>query len=308
MRSNIKAADEILGIKYKVLDKGYVQLVDYCGGDDMIESFARISYGKGTIKSSDTRNLIRYLISHRHSTPIESTELSFGLALPIHVARQLVRHRTFSPINEYSARYSEVPEVCYENYELNIQSKNNKQGRAEDKIDDTNDFQSQINNIHEQSFTLYQDMLKDGVAKELARMHLPLNSYTYWFCKMDLSNLFKFLSLRLDKHAQWEIRQYAQIIACMTKLVAPIAFEAFYDYHFMGTHFSRLELSLLNYQMQLKNSQNPAINDRDLIAAKATELGMSKREIEEFASKLEVKPEQDFSLDKYELYSPNIEV
>lgn len=305
MRNNIKAADEILGIKYKVLDNGYVQLVDYCGGDDMIESFARISYGKGTRKSSDTRNLIRYLISHRHSTPIESTELSFGLALPIHVARQLVRHRTFSPINEYSARYSEVPEVCYENYELNIQSKNNKQGRAEDKIDDTNNFQSQINNIHEQSFILYQDMLKEGVAKELARMHLPLNSYTYWFCKMDLSNLFKFLSLRLDKHAQWEIRQYAKIIACMTKLVAPIAFEAFYDYQFMGTHFSRLEISLLNYEMHMQNPENAVQTTVDPLWIEAERLGMSKREFEEYVEKTKIKSPQDFSLEQYEIYNPS---
>jgi len=316
MRTNIETADKVLGKKYKVLDHGWVSLVDYCGGDEMIENFARTSYGQGTRATSDRRNLIRYLIRNHHSTPIESTELSFSIALPIHVARQLVRHRTFSPINEYSARYSEVPEVIYDKYSFNLQSKNNKQGRKDETIDAENEsnYKKSIMENQKEAFGLYNDLLQEGVAREIARMHLPLNTYTYWFCKMDLNNLLKMLKLRCDSHAQEEIRQYAFLIGSLTKLVAPLAFEAWYDYAFAASNWTRLDkqfLHNLNDYVRFHNQYEPFnlldVKDnqyyisKDEILKIATEVGMSKRELDEFWKKLEVPEYTDFTLDNYEV-------
>lgn len=295
-RKNIDAADEILGLKFPVLNNGWVGLVDYCGGDEMIESFARTSYGKGTRPVSDRRALIRYLVSHYHTTPIECTEISFDIALPIHVARQLVRHRTFSPINEYSARYSIVPEVLYEDYELNLQSKNNKQGRNDDIVTEADLFSDKIKDSHVQAFALYNDMVNAGVAREIARMHLPLNCYTYWFCKMDLNNLFKMLRLRLDSHAQDEIREYAGVIAGIVKRVAPLAFEAFFDYHYCASSFSKFDKELLNVLLDMSHSYN---SPDATLTKKGLELGMTKREIDDFFNKIQPSKFkfEDFDLD-----------
>ena len=295
-RLNIEEADEILGLKFPVLDYGWVGLVDYCGGDEMIESFARTSYGKGTRKTNERRGLIRYLINHYHTTPIECTEISFDIALPIHVARQLVRHRTFSPINEYSARYSIVPEVLYENYELNLQSKNNKQGRNEELVDEGDLFSKEVEESHKKAFELYNKMIESGVAREIARMHLPLNCYTYWFCKMDLNNIFKMLRLRLDSHAQYEIRQFAHVIAGITKRVAPIAFEAWFDYHYCGSSFSKFDKILLDGMI------GGTYRDINELKTHAESIKMTKREVEDFLKK--IKP-CEFKLEDFDLNPKN---
>lgn len=291
-RTNIKEADEILGLKFPVLNHGWVGMVDYCGGDQMIESFARTSYGKGTRPVSDSKALIRYLINHYHTTPIECTEISFDLALPIHVARQLVRHRTFSPINEYSARYSIVPETLYEDYELNLQSKNNKQGRNDNISEEGDVFSKEVKESHRNAFDLYNRMIEAGVAREIARMHLPLNCYTYWFCKMDLNNLFKMLRLRLDSHAQAEIREYAQVIAGIAKRVAPIAFEAFFDYHYCASSLNRFDKLLLEGMI---GGTYLHLND---MKKHAESIGMTKREIDDFLTK--IQPSK-FKLEDFEL-------
>lgn len=235
--------DSIIGKLYPVLDKGYVGLVDYMGGDAAIVQAARVSYGKGTKSVSDDTGLIRYLMRHRHTTPFEMVELKFIASMPIYVARQWVRHRTAS-INEYSARYSEVPDVFdIPNLErINPQSTLNKQGR-EGVLPEhvSKDFKESVENISKLAYDEYQKGLKAGIARETARISLPLNTYTKWYWKIDLHNLFHFLSLRLDAHAQYEIREYARVMADITKKVAPVAYGAFEDYILNGVSFSDMD-------------------------------------------------------------------
>lgn len=314
MRKNIETADAFLGRYFPVLDYGFVAMVDYMGGDHAIEQYARTSYGSGTRKTSDTKHLIRYLIRQYHSTPIESTEIAFHLALPIHVARQLVRHRTFSPINEYSGRYSVMPDLFYtpelENFAK--QSSNNKQGRSEECYpeDRYNFYMNQVQELRKTSKELYHGMIKDGVAREIARMDLPLSTYTYWYCKMDLNNLFKLLRLRLDNHAQWEIRQYANIMAGLAKTVAPIAFEAFVDYNLCAKSFTRLDALLYNKLCTsiLPLTEHKAVNLelKELIEDKMIlslvfeevkkEIQITNREVNEFWEKLIVPEVPNFDL------------
>lgn len=310
-RKNIEAADEILEKYFPVLDYGFVSLVDYMGGDDSLEKYARVSYGSKTRKVSDTRGLIRYLIRHFHTTPIESTELAFHIGLPIHVARQLVRHRTFSPINEYSGRYSVMPDIFYTPAQENFspQSKNNKQGRSDTSLDgDKYDyFIKEIQELRNNSSNLYHKMLDDGVAREIARMDLPLSTYTYWYCKMDLGNLFKLLKLRLDPHAQWEIRQYAKVIAGMVKRVAPIAFEAFCDYSFYADPLTKLDKKFLEFLVKEFNFDSfDAVKNiyEGSGCVEHKKIGFSDREIEEFWKKLVIPESLDFDLKIEDSKSP----
>jgi thymidylate synthase (FAD) len=301
MRKVITEAESVLGVKYRVLDHGHVGLVDYMGGDEAIDNFARVSYGEGTRKTSERAGLIRYLVRKRHSSPLESTELAFNIACPIHVARQIVRHRTAS-MNEYSARYSIVPEVIYDDYSCQAQSDNNKQGRSSDLIDRGLEscYKSDIREIQDESFKVYRDMVKSGVAREIARMHLPLNTYTYFFWKMDLGNLFKFLSLRLDLHAQYEVRQFAHAIGCLTRLVAPIAFDAFVDYELDSVRMTSLDMRLLELLSQKGyNCIGAEIGDqlKEFIQTEGKAFGMGKREIAEFLEKISCETlDRDFSL------------
>lgn len=252
--------DQIIGKRYPVLDKGFVGLVDYMGGDAAIVQAARVSYGKGTKSVSDDSGLIRYLMRHRHTTPFEMVELKFVASMPIYVARQWVRHRTAN-INEYSARYSEMPEKfdIPELERINPQSTTNKQGR-EGALPDgvTSDFRSSVESVSKMAYAEYQKGLQAGIARETARIVLPLNTYTEWYWKIDLHNLFHFLSLRLDKHAQLEIRQYAEVMAQITKMVVPIAYKAFEDYVLNGTSFSGLEQNALSYILAGKTPEEAA--------------------------------------------------
>jgi len=244
--------EKILYEALPVLDHGFVRVVDYMGDDTSIVQSARVSYGKGTKKVSTDSGLIKYLMRHRHSTPFEMCEIKYHVKLPIFVARQWIRHRTAN-VNEYSARYSILDKEFYLPTKENLaaQSRNNRQGRG-DLIDgeQANDILKILKEDAEKNYNDYETILnerhdgtivnegKKGLARELARMNLTLNTYTQWYWKTDLLNLLNFLSLRADDHAQYEIRIYADVmIDCLKKWV-PITYEAFMDYRVGGMELS----------------------------------------------------------------------
>jgi thymidylate synthase (FAD) len=244
--------EKILYEALPVLDHGFVRVVDYMGDDTSIVQSARVSYGKGTKKVSTDSGLIKYLMRHRHSTPFEMCEIKYHVKLPIFVARQWIRHRTAN-VNEYSARYSILDKEFYLPTKENLatQSKSNRQGRG-DLIDgeQANDILKILKEDAEKNYNDYEIILnerhdgtivnesKKGLARELARMNLTLNTYTQWYWKTDLLNLLSFLSLRSDDNAQYEIRAYADVmIDCLKKWV-PITYEAFMDYRVGGMELS----------------------------------------------------------------------
>lgn len=274
----IKEAEEILGKTINCLDHGFVRLVDYMGGDSSIVQAARVSYGKGTKTTSEDRGLIRYLMRNHHTTPLEMVEMKWHCKMPIFVARQWVRHRTAS-INEYSLRYSEPKDEFYipKADEIRFQSVSNRQGSSEEKVSDevaskVIDFITQTSTS---SMKTYEEMSKDGIAKELARMGLPINLYTEWYWKNDLHNTLHFLKLRLDHHAQKEIRVYAEAMADVVKKVTPLAYEAFEDYVLNSVSFSALELRALRTWMT------------GIPAVEASLIIENKREKAEFLDKLD---------------------
>ena len=233
------------------LDRGFIRLVDSMGNDDAIVQAARVSYGKGTRKVSQDRGLIRYLMRHRHTTPFEMVEFKFHAKMPIFVARQWVRHRTAN-INEYSLRYSEARDEFYIPDEEHIlfQSKLNKQGRSgEVPADLKKKVQDYFRDISDKSYTIYSELNDAGIARELARAILPVNIYTEWYWKNDLHNILHFLSLRMDPHAQYEIRIYAEAMAEIVKKIAPFAYEAFQDYVVGGMRFSSIEQARLTEKL-----------------------------------------------------------
>ena len=232
-RAISEGMEENLFLIHKVLDHGFIRVIDYMGNDTSIVQAARVSYGEGTKKSRDDRSLIFYLMRHWHSTPFEMCEVKFHIKLPVFVARQWIRHRTAN-VNEYSARYSILDNEFYipkfEN--LASQSNSNNQGRGEILKGSEADKVIQIlKDDSLRNYQNYQEMLsqdnKKGLARELARMNLPTNIYTQWYWKIDLHNLFNFIRLRNDNHAQYEIRVYAEKIAKLVKSWVPVAFEAF---------------------------------------------------------------------------------
>ncbi len=252
-RNTVAGLEDILYEPAHVLDHGFVRAVDYMGDDSAIVQAARVSYGTGTKKVSEDRGLIRYLMRHRHTTPFEMCEIKFHVKLPVFVARQWIRHRTAN-VNEYSARYSILEDEFYipDQAHLAAQSTSNHQGRGEvlegaeaAKILDI------LRGDAVNAYGHYQEMLnetadgepivpsRDGLARELARINLPVNIYTQWYWKIDLHNLFHFLSLRADPHAQYEIRVYADAMAEMVKRWVPHAFEAFEDYRLGSAYLSR---------------------------------------------------------------------
>ena len=236
-----------------VLDHGFVRVIDYMGDDAAIVQAARVSYGAGTRQARDDRGLIRYLMRHRHSTPFEMCEIKLHVKLPIFVARQWIRHRTAN-VNEYSARYSVMDREFYipAPEQLAAQSSANRQGRGETlEGEEAAEVLRLLRDDAAQTYDNYQRMLNQtfegetieegrrGLARELARMNLTANVYTQWYWKTDLHNLFHFLSLRADPHAQYEIRVYADAIGALTKAWVPAAWEAFEDYRLGGAHLSR---------------------------------------------------------------------
>jgi len=244
--------EKILYEAIPVLDHGFVRVVDYMGDDSSIVQSARVSYGKGTKKVSTDSGLIKYLMRHRHSTPFEMCEIKYHVKLPIFIARQWIRHRTAN-VNEYSARYSILDKEFYMPSKDNLaaQSTSNRQGRG-DLINgkQADEILNILKKDAEQTYDNYELMLNErfdgstinennkGLARELARMNLTLNTYTQWYWKTDLLNLLNFLSLRADSHAQYEIRAYADVMVDALKKWVPITFEAFMDYRVGGMELS----------------------------------------------------------------------
>ena len=252
--------EKILYEVLPVLDHGFVRVVDYMGDDTSIVQSARVSYGKGTKKVSTDSGLIKYLMRHRHSTPFEMCEIKYHVKLPIFVARQWIRHRTAN-VNEYSARYSILDKEFYLPTKENLaaQSKNNRQGRG-DLINDkqADDILKILKEDAEKNYNDYETMLNErydgtiinenqkGLARELARMNLTLNTYTQWYWKTDLLNLLNFLSLRADDHSQYEIRAYADVMIDSLKRWVPITYEAFMDYRIGGMELSSKGKSVIS--------------------------------------------------------------
>jgi thymidylate synthase (FAD) len=243
----------------KCLDLGFVELVDVMPrlvpedqktADYAIVQAARVSYGNGTKSVNEDRGLIRYLMRHVHTTPFEMIEFKFHCKMPIFVARQWIRHRTAN-VNEYSGRYSVMKEEFYYPDEDNLrqQSKTNKQG-GDDKIDNltASEFLNYLHDLCEGSYKRYTDYLDKGIAREQARMILPLNLYTEWYWKIDLHNLFHFLGLRCDTHAQWEIRVFAEAMLSLIQPIVPVAVEAWNDYHDHrgAMKLTKLEMEAIN--------------------------------------------------------------
>ncbi len=285
-------APELEAVLYKpieVLDHGFIRVIDYMGDDSSIVQSARVSYGKGTKKISNDKGLIKYLMRHRHSTPFEMCEIKFHIKLPIFIARQWIRHRTAN-VNEYSARYSILDKEFYipsaEN--LAAQSAINNQGRGDALTDDEASNVIQIlKKDAEQTYSNYETLLnessegniidesKSGIARELARMNLTLNTYTQWYWKIDLNNLLHFLALRADDHAQYEIRVYADAMLDIVKKWVPLTYEAFEDYRIGGTELSAKEVNLMR---KLLKGEKVSFEEE----------GLSKREWSELQRKFEI--------------------
>jgi thymidylate synthase (FAD) len=293
------AAEEILGGYFPVLDHGFVSLVDYMGSDEDVERAARVSYGYGTRKVSQTRGLIRYLRRHHHTTPSEMVELKFHCAMPMFVARQWIRHRA-SSTNEYSARYSLMPLLFYtpraEQFEL--QSRSNQQGR--EGVASAEVYREAVERweeVRRQAGGGYGWLIEHDIARELARIDLPLSTYTQWYWKTDLHNLLHFLTLRVDPHAQWEIREYGRVIAGIVKRVAPLSYEAWVDYNLGGRHLSRADREALARLVAADEQGVRARSGAALSPEELAALGLSRREVTELIEKLASPPRPDFELD-----------
>tara|TARA_B100001094_G_scaffold319630_1_gene364735 strand:- start:196 stop:1131 length:936 start_codon:yes stop_codon:yes gene_type:complete len=279
IRPSSPELESILYKPFDVLDHGFVRVIDYMGDDSAIVQSARVSYGKGTKKISNDKGLIKYLMRHRHSTPFEMCEIKFHIKLPIFIARQWIRHRTAN-VNEYSARYSILDKEFYIPSIENVASQSvvNNQGRGEVlSSEEASEVISILKKDAEQTYANYESLLnenaegealdnsKPGVARELARMNLTLNTYTQWYWKIDLNNLLHFLALRADTHAQYEIRVYADIMLDIVKKWVPITYEAFEDYRIGGTELSRKELNLIKKMMKGENTsfEDEGISNRE---------------------------------------------
>ena len=289
-RVTVAELENILYEAIPILDHGFIRVIDYMGDDTSIVQAARVSYGKGTKKVSTDSGLIKYLMRHWHSTPFEMCEIKYHVKLPIFIARQWIRHRTAN-VNEYSARYSILDKEFYlpavEN--LAAQSQSNRQGRGDVLSgDQAKKVLDLLKKDAEQTYDNYETMLNErydgsvidekqvGLARELARMNLTLNTYTQWYWKTDLLNLMNFLRLRADHHAQYEIRAYADAMLDTVKRWVPITYEAFLDYRVGGTEVSSKGKKIIQ----------KLISGEKVDAEKS---GLSKREWNELMSALELK-------------------
>ena len=273
-RATVPDLEEILYKPLPVLDHGFVRVVDYMGDDSAIVQSARVSYGKGTKKVTEDRGLINYLMRHWHTTPFEMCEIKFHIKLPIFVARQWIRHRTAN-VNEYSARYSILDKEFYlpKLEHLAAQSTVNNQGRGEvlqgeyaqevlellkrDSMQTYDTYEYLLNGNHDES--------RPGLARELARMNLPVNYYTQWYWKIDLHNLMHFLRLRADAHAQYEIQVYADVMIDVLKRWVPFAYDAFMDYRVGAATFSSKMLSVLKRRLsgEIVTKENSGLTARE---------------------------------------------
>jgi thymidylate synthase (FAD) len=257
-RQIVPEAEELLDKEIKVLDKGFVRLVDYLGGDARIVQSARVSYGEGTKTVREDKGLIDYLIRNEHTSPFEQVILTFHCKMPIFVARQWVRHRT-ARLNEISGRYSIMRDEFYlpEPEQVRLQSKRNKQGRDDEivPIDEAIKIIEKLEMEQIQTYKHYEEMLERGLARELARVNLPLSLYTEWYWQIDLHNLFHFLRLRMDEHAQYEIRVFAEALAKCAKAVAPFAYESFEEHMLHSVKFSKSECRALADMLEGKQPE-----------------------------------------------------
>ena len=282
--------EEILYEALPKLDHGFIRVIDYMGNDNSIVQAARVSYGKGTKKVNTDSGLIKYLMRHWHSTPFEMCEIKYHVKLPIFIARQWIRHRTAN-VNEYSARYSILDKEFYLPSKENLaaQSTNNRQGRGNViSGGQAEEVLSLLKDDAERTYKNYEEMLnerydgsvidesKTGLARELARMNLTLNTYTQWYWKTDLLNLMNFLRLRADHHAQYEIRAYADVMLNTLKRWVPITYDAFMDYRVGGTEISSKGKDVLK---KLIRGEKISIEETDL----------SKREWNELMSAFNLK-------------------
>lgn len=282
--STTPEAEQLLDKEIPVLDKGFVRLVDYMGSDDRIVQAARVSYGAGTKSYREDRGLIHYLLRNAHTSPFEQVVLTFHTKMPVFVARQWVRHRT-ARLNEISGRYSIMKDEFFVPSldKIAAQSDDNKQGRSEQPVPEEQARAVRDALIEEQAaaFQLYNERIEHGLARELCRVNLPLSLYTEWYWQIDLHNLFHFLKLRMDHHAQAEIRAYAEAMFEVAKAVCPLAAEAF-EQHILGAvQFSAQEFAALKRHLV---ESGGAEFDGVLDAAKNE--GMQSRETERLLDKL----------------------
>ncbi len=294
----VPEAEAILDKEFKVLDRGFVRLVDYLGGDQRIVQAARVSYGEGTKSYREDAALIDYLLRHEHTSPFEQVVLTFHIKLPIFVARQWIRHRT-ARVNEISGRYSVMRDEFFMPAPdaLAPQSDDNKQGRATIPFDETTAVRIQeiLAEGSKASYNRYKELIDLGLAREISRIALPLSLYTEWYWQIDLHNLFRFLMLRLDAHAQREIREYARVILEITKAVAPAATESFERHTLQGVRFSGPEMEELRRRLAVdvepaEMRDSSAVGPVSSAVPKETNSGslshLSKKELERFEEKL----------------------
>jgi thymidylate synthase (FAD) len=299
-RLTIPEAEEVLGLYFPVLDSGFVSLVDYMGGDASIVQAARVSYGAGTKSVTEDAGLVDYLRRHKHTTPTEMVELKFHCAMPMFIARQWIRHRTAS-VNEYSGRYSLMPLLFYTPpaEQMRPQSKANHQGRGGEAFDD--EFYGAAveawNAGRERSVDAYLDLTDSDVARELARIDLPLSTYTQWYWKIDLHNLLHFLTLRVDTHAQWEMREYARVMAGIVRRVAPVSYGAWIEHDVAGARFGATELATIREALACGDCSFNSAEGRDHLRDAAHFEGLTGRAIDEFLAKLEPRERPDFRVD-----------
>ncbi len=259
----VEEAEKILDKEFPVLNKGFIRLVDYMGSDERIVQAARVSYGKGTKSVREDKGLITYLLRNDHTSPFEQVVFTFHCKMPLFVARQWIRHRT-ARLNEISGRYSVMADDFYipELSDISFQSSDNKQGRSEEEVPE--ELKEKVIELlkadQNRVYDNYKTLLEDNVARELARINLPLSLYTEWYWQIDLHNLFHFLRLRLDSHAQKEIRVYAEAMYEAASKVCPMAFEAFEQYIKGSVRFSKDELSALK---QMLNGEEHELKGRD---------------------------------------------
>ena len=266
-RATVPALEEILYEPLPVLDHGFIRVVDYMGDDAAIVQAARVSYGKGTRQASQDEGLIRYLMRHRHTSPFEMCEIKLHVKLPMFIARQWIRHRTAN-VNEYSARYSILDKEFYVPAadQLAVQSSINNQGRGEAiNRNDAEKILDLMKSDAAQAFNSYEQLINsdaDGkpvdaerpaLARELARIGLPLSTYTQWYWKTDLHNLFHFMALRADSHAQYEIRVYADVIRDIANRWVPLASKAFEDYRLHGVELSSDAIEVVRRRLRGEN-------------------------------------------------------
>jgi thymidylate synthase (FAD) len=294
----VAEAEEILDKEFPVLDKGFVRLVDYMGGDNRIVQAARVSYGQGTKSYREDAALIDHLLRNEHTSPFEQVILTFHAKLPIFVARQWIRHRT-ARVNEISGRYSVMKDEFYlpKPNDVALQSQDNRQGRASEPVEEKLAAATiaKLEAGQHAAYEDYKNLVDSGLARELARIDLPLSLYTEWYWQIDLHNLFRFLSLRLDAHAQKEIRAYAKVILEIARKVAPAACASFEENILGGTRFSASELRELRRRLDLNGQKTEEQaswadwgGEGKIESATGTDSsrGLSARALERFEEKL----------------------